>query len=194
MESVNYIARSLDDVKKVIEACHKTGYCSFDYETNARPLYVNDFAPTLLSITFWPGSSVGIPLEHFQRDHYTDGFDWGKALELVGNDVFKDLGITKMAWNMKFDDQINRKYGIQCKGTCLDGMLAKYLLDEEKPNDLKSMVRKYLPDFADYEKENDIDKLDWDKKPLVPLAKYAGLDTDCTFRLTIFFGTGSMSS
>ena len=186
MKSINYIARSLDDVRKLIRACKRTGYCCFDYETNARPLYVNDFKPTLLSITYQPGSSVSVPLAHFQREFYTDGFDWMEALLMIGHEVFQDRNIVKMAWNMKFDDQINRKYGIQCKGTCLDGMLAKYLLDEEKPNDLKSMVRKYLPEFADYEKENDIDKLDWDKKPLVPLAKYGGLDTDCCFRLTLF--------
>ena len=48
------------------------------------------------------------------------------------------------------------------------------------------MVRRYLPEFADYEKENNIDKLPWDKKPLEPLCKYGGLDTDCTFRLCIF--------
>lgn len=187
MKSINYIARSLDDVRKLIRACKRTGYCCFDYETNARPLYVNDFKPTLLSITYQPGSSVSVPLAHFQREFYTDGFDWMEALLMIGHEVFQDLNITKIAWNIKFDDQINKLYGIQCKGTCLDGMLMKYILDEERPNDLKSMVRKYLPDFADYEKENNIDKLDWDKKPLVPLAKYGGLDTDCCFRLSMFF-------
>lgn len=187
MFSQNYIAKSLDDVKRVIEACHKTGYGCFDYETNAQPLYVEAFTPTLLSITFQPGSSVGIPLNHFERKKYTDGFDWMKALELIGEGVFTDTEIVKMAWNIKFDDQINKKYGIQCKGTCLDGMLEKYLLDEVKPNGLKDMVRRFLPEFGDYEKESGLDKIPWDQKPLVPLAKYAGLDTDCTFRLTIFF-------
>lgn len=187
MFSQNYIAKSLDDVKRVIEACHKTGYGCFDYETNAQPLYVEAFTPTLLSITFQPGSSVGIPLNHFEREKYTDGFDWMKALELIGEGIFTDTEIVKMAWNIKFDDQINKKYGIQCKGTCLDGMLEKYLLDEVKPNGLKDMVRRFLPEFGDYEKESGLDKIPWDQKPLVPLAKYAGLDTDCTFRLTIFF-------
>ena len=139
MNSTNYITKSLEDVRKLIQACKKTGYCCFDYETNARPLYVNDFKPTLLSITFQAGSSVSIPLGHFQREYYTDGFDWMEALLLFGHEVFEDRDIVKMAWNMKFDDQINRKYNIQCKGTCIDGMLAKYLLDEEKPNDLKRL-------------------------------------------------------
>ena len=186
MISRYYIAKNLQDVDALIQACKSTGYCSFDYETNAEPLYTNRFTPTLLSITFQPGSSVCIPLDHFERDKYTDGFSWKEAIKRIGRQVFQNSNITKMAWNLKFDDQINRLYGVSCKGTCIDGMLAKYILDEEKPNGLKDMVRRYLPEFANYEKENNIDKLPWDKKPLEPLCKYGGLDTDCTFRLCIF--------
>lgn len=186
MISRYYIAKNLQDVDALIQACKSTGYCSFDYETNAEPLYTDRFTPTLLSITFQPGSSVCIPLDHFERDKYTDGFSWKEAIKRIGRQVFQNSNITKMAWNLKFDDQINRLYGVSCKGTCIDGMLAKYILDEEKPNGLKDMVRRYLPEFADYEKENNIDKLPWDKKPLEPLCKYGGLDTDCTFRLCIF--------
>ena len=186
MISRYYIAKNLQDVDALIQACKSTVYCSFDYETNAEPLYTNKFTPTLLSITFQPGSSVCIPLDHFERDKYTDGFSWKEAIKRIGRQVFQNSNITKMAWNLKFDDQINRLYGVSCKGTCIDGMLAKYILDEEKPNGLKDMVRRYLPEFADYEKENNIDKLPWDKKPLEPLCKYGGLDTDCTFRLCIF--------
>lgn len=186
MISRYYIAKNLQDVDVLIQACKSTGYCSFDYETNAEPLYTDRFTPTLLSITFQPGSSVCIPLDHFERDKYTDGFSWKEAIKRIGRQVFQNSNITKMAWNLKFDDQINRLYGVSCKGTCIDGMLAKYILDEEKPNGLKDMVRRYLPEFANYEKENNIDKLPWDKKPLEPLSKYSGLDTDCTFRLCIF--------
>lgn len=187
MRSSYYIVKSLEEVKKVIQSCKETGYCCFDYETNAQPLYMHTFTPTLLSISFQAGSSVQIPLDHFERDKYTDGFDWKKALQMVGKELFQNLKVTKIAWNAKFDDQINKKFGIQCKGTLLDGMLAKYILNEEKPNGLKEMVARYLPGFAGYQKENNLDKMDWDKKPLDLLSKYAGIDTDCTLRLTLFF-------
>ena len=187
MRSSYYIVKSLEEVKKVIQSCKETGYCCFDYETNAQPLYMHTFTPTLLSISFQAGSSVQIPLDHFERDKYTDGFDWKKALQMVGKELFQNLKVTKIAWNAKFDDQINKKFGIQCKGTLLDGMLAKYILNEEKPNGLKEMVARYLPGFAGYQKENNLDKMDWDKKPLDLLSKYAGMDTDCTLRLTLFF-------
>ena len=187
MRSSYYIVKSLEEVKKVIQSCKETGYCCFDYETNAQPLYMHTFTPTLLSISFQAGSSVQIPLDPFERDKYTDGFDWKKALQMVGKELFQNLKVTKIAWNAKFDDQINKKFGIQCKGTLLDGMLAKYILNEEKPNGLKEMVARYLPGFAGYQKENNLDKMDWDKKPLDLLSKYAGMDTDCTLRLTLFF-------
>lgn len=187
MKSNYYIAKSLEDVKEVIKSCHVTGYCCFDYETNGKPLYNKDFTPTLLSICFQPGSAVAIPLDHFERDLYTDGFDWHKAIDLIGKKLFRDTGIVKIAHNHKFDEQVNRKFGYECRGTILDSMLAKYVLDEEKPNGLKELVCKYLPEFANYQKEGDLDKIDWDKKPLEPLSKYGCLDVDMTFRLMMFF-------
>ena len=59
--------------------------------------------------------------------------------------------------------------------------------NEEKPNDLKSMVRRYLPEHGDYEKAEKFDKIPWDKKPLEPLCKYGCQDTDYTLRLAMFF-------
>lgn len=188
MKSNYYIAKNLQDVKDIAKSCKETGYCCFDYETNAKPLYVKDFKPTLLSICFQPGSAVAIPLDHFEREEYTDkDYDWVKAIDIMGTLVFRDPSIVKIAHNHKFDEQINRKFGYECRGTVLDSMLAKYVLDEERPHGLKELVSKYLPDFAEYQKEGDLDKLDWDKKPLEPLSKYGCLDVDLTFRLMMFF-------
>ena len=108
-------------------------------------------------------------------------------LRKFGEEVIENYEITKVAWNWKFDDQINQKYQIFYRGTCLDGMLAKYLLNEEKPNDLKSMVRRYLPEYGNYEKQDAFDKIPWDKKELDPLCHYGCQDTDYTLRLMIFF-------
>lgn len=188
MKSNYYIIKTIDEVKEVIKACRITGYCCYDFETNAKPIYVEDFKPTLLSICFQPGSAIAIPLDHFETKDYTNsGYNWKKALKIIGKEVIRDKSIVKMGWNLKFDNQIWLKYGFDPQGTLLDGMLAKYVLDEEKPNGLKEMVMRYLPDFAEYQKEGDLDKLDWDKKPLVPLSKYGCLDVDLTFRLMMFF-------
>jgi DNA polymerase I-like protein with 3'-5' exonuclease and polymerase domains len=101
--------------------------------------------------------------------------------------VIENPKITKVGWNLKFDLQIFELFGIYVRGTVLDGMLMKYLLNEEKPNDLKSMVRRYLPEHGDYEKSDKFDKIPWDKKPFEPLCKYGCQDTDYTLRLSMFF-------
>lgn len=188
MKSEYYIAKNHKDIVKLVKACKKTKYCSFDYETNGESLYNDSFVATLLSVTFQPGSGIAIPLNHFETPIYCDkGYDWKRELIYFGRQILEDPEIVKIAWNLKFDDQINKKFGIYLQGTLLDGMLCKYLLNEERPNGLKEMVELYLPEFGGYQKENNLDKLPWDKKPLEPLAKYGCMDTDCTFRLTMFF-------
>jgi DNA polymerase-1 len=175
-------------LKKVIELCKYTGYASVDYETDGSPIYNKGFKPTILSVSWMPGFGASIPLDHFETKGYTSpGWNWKKMLRKFGEEVIENYDIVKVAWNWKFDDQINQKYQIFYRGTCLDGMLAKYLLNEEKPNDLKSMVRRYLPEYGNYEKQDAFDKIPWDKKELDPLCHYGCQDTDYTLRLMIFF-------
>lgn len=188
METRYHIIRNKRELKKLIACCKATGYACCDYETNAEPIYNRGFKPTILSVSWMPGFGASIPLDHFQTKAYTSpGWNWKKMLRKFGEEVIENYEITKVAWNWKFDDQINQKYNIFYRGTCLDGMLAKYLLNEEKPNDLKSMVRRYLPEYGNYEKQDAFDKIPWDKKELDPLCHYGCQDTDYTLRLMIFF-------
>lgn len=188
MQTKYVIIKNKRMLKKVIELCKYTGYASVDYETDGSPIYNRGFKPTILSVSWMPGFGASIPLDHFETKDYTSpGWNWKKMLRKFGEEVIENYEITKVAWNWKFDDQINQKYRIFYRGTCLDGMLAKYLLNEEKPNDLKSMVRRYLPEYGNYEKQDAFDKIPWDKKELDPLCHYGCQDTDYTLRLMIFF-------
>lgn len=188
MQTRYVIIKNKRMLKKVIELCKYTGYASVDYETDGSPIYNKGFKPTILSVSWMPGFGASIPLDHFETKGYTSpGWNWKKMLRKFGEEVIENYDIVKVAWNWKFDDQINQKYQIFYRGTCLDGMLAKYLLNEEKPNDLKSMVRRYLPEYGNYEKQDAFDKIPWDKKELDPLCHYGCQDTDYTLRLMIFF-------
>lgn len=188
METKYKIITNKNDLHRLIEACHKTGYASMDWETNAEPIYNKSFKPTILSITFQPGFGCSIPCEHFQAKEYCEyGWNWKKMIQEIGHEINENPDITKVGWNWKFDDQIFQLYNIFYRGTVLDGMLAKYVLNEEKPHDLKSMVRKYLPEYGDYEKQDKFDKIPWDKKELEPLSRYGCQDTDYTLRLMLFF-------
>lgn len=183
MESRYDIIKSFSQVKRLVKVCLKTGIASVDFETNAEGIYNKTFKPTILSVTFQVGSGVSIPLCH----HEYENPHWKRWLKYFGRKVVENPNITKVGWNLKFDLQIFELYGIYVRGTVLDGMLMKYLLNEEKPNDLKSMVRRYLPEHGDYEKAEKFDKIPWDKKPLEPLCKYGCQDTDYTLRLAMFF-------
>lgn len=183
MESRYAILKSFSQVKRLVKVCLRTGIASVDFETNAEGIYNKSFKPTILSVTFQVGSGVSIPLCH----HEYNNPRWKCWLKYFGRHVIENPKITKVGWNLKFDLQIFELFGIYVRGTVLDGMLMKYLLNEEKPNDLKSMVRRYLPEHGDYEKSDKFDKIPWDKKPLEPLCKYGCQDTDYTLRLSMFF-------
>lgn len=188
MQTRYHIIKSLAELKKLISACKKTGYACVDFETNSEPIYNHSFKPTIVSVTFMPGFGCSIPLDHFETKDYTEpGWNWKKMLKLFGREVIENPDIVKISWNGKFDFQIFEKYNIYLRGTMLDGMLAKYLLNEERPNGLKEMVDRYIPEASGYEADKGFDKIPWDQKPLEPLCKYGCQDTDYTFRLMIFF-------
>ena len=188
MQTRYHIIKSLAELRKLISACKKLGYACVDFETNAEPIYNHSFKPTILSVTFMPGFGCSIPLDHFETKDYTEpGWNWKKMLKLFGREVIENPDIVKISWNGKFDFQIFEIYDIYLRGPMLDGMLAKYLLNEERPNGLKEMVDRYIPEASGYEADKGFDKIPWDQKPLEPLCKYGCQDTDYTFRLMIFF-------
>jgi len=184
MKTRYLIIKKKSQLKKLIEACKKTGVVSVDFETTGTTIFNDSFTPTILSVTFQAGSSIIIPLNHPDSPCREN---WLRYLKYFGRQVIENTKITKIAWNWKFDNKVFQRYGIYSRGTVIDGMLAKYLLNEERPHGLKPMVERYLPQFGGYEKADNFDKIPWDKKPFKPLCEYAAIDTDCTFRLATFF-------
>ena len=184
------IIRNEEELDRLIDCCKKVGYACIDFETNAEPIYNKTFKPTIISITFQPGFGCSIPLQHHEakkKKFCGKNWNWKKMLLKFGHEVIENPDIVKCSWNGKFDFQIFELYGIYLRGTMIDGMLAKYVLNEERPNGLKDMVKRYLPEAAGYESDKGFDKLPWDKKPLEDLCKYGCQDTDYTYRLCIFF-------
>lgn len=179
-----HILENEQQLDMLIDACKKTGYASVDFETTGNRIYNNDFYPTILCVCFEPGRAGVIPLGHFDSKFKKS---WKTKLQKFGEEVIANENIVKVAWNAKFDMQVFHKYGIFHKGRLFDGMLAKYVLDEAKPNDLKSMVRRFLPKFGDYEEDYEGCNLPWDQKPLLGLSQYCAIDTDMCLRLFLFF-------
>lgn len=178
-----HIIKSIHELNLLIRACKKTKYACIDFETTGLRMFDASFVPTMLSVTFQAGSSVIIPLRH-EGSPLSE--TWLKYLQKFGRQVIENPNITKLAWNWKYDNKVFKRYSIFSRGTIIDGMLAKYVLNEEKPHGLKPMVERYLPEFGGYEKANNFDELAWDKKPWDLLTEYGATDTDMTFRLCVF--------
>lgn len=179
-----HILENEQQLDMLIDACKKTGYASVDFETTGNRIYNNDFYPTILGVCFEPGRAGVIPLGHFDSKFKKS---WKTKLQKFGEEVIANENIVKVAWNAKFDMQVFHKYGIFHKGRLFDGMLAKYVLDEARPHDLKNQVRRFLPKFGDYEEDYEGCNLPWDQKPLLGLSQYCAIDTDMCLRLFLFF-------
>lgn len=188
MQTVFHIIRDYEELNQLIDLCISTGYACVDFETNGEPIHNKTFKATILSVSCQPGFGCSIPLYHPETKNYTCKY-WRakKALRIFSRKVIENPDVVKIAWNAKFDFAIFQLYGYYYRGTLLDGMLAKYLLNEERPHGLKDMVKRYIPESAGYEADKGFDKISWAEKPLYPLCKYGCQDTDYTFRLMIFF-------
>lgn len=175
-------------VDELIKHCKKTGYASVDFETTGKNFRPED-CPTILGVSFQIGGCWIIPLNHFEspfRDKEMGGDgSWKTILQKFGREVVENPKIIKIAHNLKFEYKWFKRYGIRMMGRLFDTMLAKYLLDEERPHDLKSLVQILYPKYAHYEDALDA-KIPWDKKPMKTLAPYCGIDTDLELRIMCY--------
>lgn len=180
------IVKNRDQLRTLIKYIKITGYCSFDFETNALPVEDDEFRPTIISISFQPWAKYVIPLAHFQSP-FKDG-EWFDLLSELDVEIFRNPKIIKLGHNLKFELRILMKYGMELHGKIFDSMLAKHLLDENTDNGLKDIVLRLFPRYGDYESElNELKKKHggWANIPLKPLAAYGGLDADLTLQLCL---------
>lgn len=185
-------AITMADVKKVVEYCKVTGYCAHDYETSGHHSSNPNGFPTCISIAFQPGYAYVIPLAHKDSPN-KKGNKWLKILKYIGRELIQNDRITKVAHNFKFEHGWWLKYGIKPRGVILDTMLLKYLLNEQRPHDLKSLAYSFFPEYANYSikgEETERTPEDtvkfWSNVPLETLAPYNALDSDLCLRLAIY--------
>ena len=169
------------EVDELIQHCITTGYASFDFETTGLKFKNPEETLLILGVSFQPGSSWIIPLGH-KDSPFKD--KWLRIFRKFGKEVIENPNIIKVCWNFKFEYKWCMRYDIFPKGRLFDSMLAKYLLDEESPHDLKSFVKTMFPEFAGYEKnlKGDDNYVDWKNTDYRDLCKYCGIDCDTTLR------------
>jgi DNA polymerase I-like protein with 3'-5' exonuclease and polymerase domains len=180
------IVETLEEIDQVIAWCKETKYCSHDFETSGGSFANKNEYPTIIGISFQIGSAYIIPLGHSESKFKKI---YPEILKKISTELFEDPEIIKIAWNFKFEEKWVMRYGVKYKGRCFDAMLAKYLLDEERPNDLGSIVARLLPDYQDY--KDDTEQLarvhGWAGIPLKELCDRNALDCDLCLRLMCYF-------
>ena len=117
-----HILKSFKELRKLVIACKTTGYASVDFETNAKPLYNNDFKPTILSVTFQPGSGISIPLQHFDPsvEYLQKNNKWLRWLRYFGKEVIE-----------KFQEALS-EFGTAEKKPILEGRYMSIILSPVK--------------------------------------------------------------
>jgi len=186
------LVKNWKELNQLITYCKQTGYASTDFETSGTNAMYPGSIPTILGVSFQPGGAWVIPLGH-KDSSFQD--EWPSVLTHFGREIIENPNIVKIGQNIKYEMNWWRKYGITMVGRVFDTMLAKYLLDEERPHGLKEMVDRFLPDYSGYDlpgqpsNKADIDRIIqfWSNVPLDEFCKYCALDADLTFRLWIFF-------
>ena len=173
------------EIDELIAHCKTTGYASIDFETNGQHPSSSLFKPTVLGVSFQPGSAWIIPLAHFESPFLKKN-QWLELFDKFCKGVIENPEITKVAQNFMFEYMIFLRYGYRVAGRMLDTMLAKYLLDENTPNSLESLIERFLPQMLALKTSAKFDSLPWDRKPFDLLSKYCGGDCDSTIRLLLF--------
>lgn len=180
-----------DEFHKVLDYCKETGTFCFDFETTGLDYFREEQKPTILSICFQHGFSYILPLYHFESWFNEEDIQY--FFKVIGEEIFNNIKVNKIAHNLKFDLHWMRRFGVdKYDGRFNDTMLMSHILDENTKNGLKDLARKYFIKFSGYENElkkedGSLDKFSWETVPLELLSKYAALDTDLTLRLYHMF-------
>src|SRR4051812_27919537 len=114
-------------VEELIHYCQQTKYASVDYETTGFEYHSPHQYPLILGVSFQPGSSWVLPLQHKDspfKKSYT------KQWRAFSKGVLENTDVVKVGWNFKFEYKWMLRMDTIPKGRIFDGMLAKYCLDE----------------------------------------------------------------
>jgi DNA polymerase I-like protein with 3'-5' exonuclease and polymerase domains len=176
-------------VEELIHYCQVKEFASFDFETTGFEFYLENQKPLITGVSFQPGCSWILPMEHKDSPFLKT---WKKHWRVFSKEVLENPKVVKVAWNFKFEYKWCMRLDTIPKGRLFDAMLAKYLLDEERPHGLKPFVDEFFPVYAGYDQklrttaDGDQIKVDWRNTNFMDLCTYCGKDSDLTGRSMIY--------
>lgn len=118
-------------------------------------------------------------------------FDKAKALMELFKPFFESESVEKVAHNLKYDEQVINRYGVNIKGPRFDTMIAHYLLSPDGKHSMDVLAEYYLnyklvpiDELIGKKGKNQKSMLDLDQKKIV---NYACEDADITWQLKELF-------
>lgn len=156
-----------------------------DTETTGLTWHKDGVFPFLVQMSRKQGESFLVPLVERYLPEGLNPEDIPRAKRQL-KQLLEDPSVHKVGHNLKFDDHMLRKAGIEVKGWRHDTMQMAYAVDENlRDYSLDNCVRLWLPEMAGYSDELNRN-YDKDKMIEVPpdvMQVYAGGDTDATYGL-----------
>ncbi len=173
----------LKDLTKLLKRIKKNGLCAFDTETTS----LNYMQAQLVgvSLAVCAGEAAYIPLAHDYSGAPTQ-IPFKDALDALKS-ILEDPKITKVAQNLKYDQSVMARYGIQILGPIHDTMLQSYVLNSVATrHNMDALARHYL-DVKTIPFEDVCGKgakqITFNEVHLDQAAEYAAEDADITLQL-----------
>ena len=156
-----------------------------DTETTGLDWFKKEVECLTVQLTYKAGHSLVIPVhEKFFPDAPKGAIP--RVLRQLKK-LLENKKIRKIGHNQKYDHHIlERCFGIKTKGWVGDTQLLAFIVDENMQNkSLDECVRRWIPDLAGYADafNETTDKNDMFNVPKDEFLRYAGGDSDATFRL-----------
>ncbi len=192
--SVDYrILESVEDVRAHLQSLDQNCWWSLDTETTALdPLRAELVG---ISLSTEEGTAVYIPVatgsgtagDLFAKE--PQGIEWERLRPVIGP-YLEDPGISKVGQNLKYDQVVLRRHGIEVQGIAFDTLIASHLLaPDRRQHNMDALAAEELgyrtvhfEELFEGAAEKDIRKV-----PLERLGHYACEDADITLRLAQLF-------
>lgn len=177
-----HVVMSLNDLaglEKAIGACQ---FLSYDLETTGLDKKKCDLVG--ISISIKENEAWYIPLGH-QYLGAPQQLTWERVKGVIGK-LLMSMDVMKIGHNLKFDNAIMKRFGVQVCGPQFDTMVALYCLEPDRPTyglkklagDLLGEKMTEISDLIGKKNERTFESVEIEKA-----AAYAGADSEVTFRL-----------
>lgn len=182
------IIRNLADLQQMIDAVTAAGLVSFDTETDSlQPVEAN-----LVGMSFSVASNSGWYLPVQSRGLFSEDYPEPSETVPLVKPLLENPEIKKIGQNIKYDQMVLRRAGIDLRGIDFDTMIASYLIDpSERRHNIDDLAEHYLNYKTVTYRElvgTGKNAVPITEVPLEKLADYAIEDADIAYRLYEIFG------